>query len=620
MRHPGRLLPGVALAALLLAGHGAHGGVVEQVPVPALEAPAIYPGSAPGEMRSWVQLVWDPVARELTRQSYTVLDPIPALDLELQWRPDDPAAAISGPLSGRGTLLFRKRGAPSYDPSADIAQYRGMFVDGRPEGLGQFLDFTGYAYDGEWRGGVMEGKGRLSLPNGDEYVGMFKSGQRDGQGVYIDATGTLYDGRFANGLREGEGVFVPAIGEAYRALWLRGDEVAGSRELVPDSALGFPRLIQAQAEELPGLRVGLIAERRPHNFDLDIEPMSYTSKSDGARLDIFPDDQRLMDVWRNGAPIQMTDEEERNFDSLSMGFTPSFLGYYERYEPLSLVFELENTTTDTVAVVGGVLEVADSVRDPEPAVQLRRDYGQECGNDIWFRPDFFLDNFGWGPAENAKVSFAFGNSDGSASSRTVDKDIGTLATSTKVDLSAELEALGVNTALIASEDFACTDRTDKRLCLGELRRSGRYGELGNVVTLNDSVIEAYVGGTLNYEWRAPDGAINQKSSPFNTVLQLGHLASGAECGEGGEIIPLRHDPFSLKLDEKNYRIAIPFSGEVTPGFTTRWRIELKADETSAHDFQLVLVLADGRRVPSRPVHLTYFNPPVRDIPPELMGY
>jgi hypothetical protein len=52
----------------------------------------------------------------------------------------------------------------------------------------------------------------------------------------------------------------------------------------------------------------------------------------------------------------------------------------------------------------------------------------------------------------------------------------------------------------------------------------------------------------------------------------------------------------------------------------RWRIEMQATETSEHDFQLVLVLSDGRQLASRPVHLTYFNPPIREIPQELMGY
>ena len=43
------------------------------------------------------------------------------------------------------------------------------------------------------------------------------------------------------------------------------------------------------------------------------------------------------------------------------------------------------------------------------------------------------------------------------------------------------------------------------------------------------------------------------------------MANDAECGEGGEIIPVNHDPFMLRLDESNYRIAIPFAGGVITG-------------------------------------------------------
>lgn len=69
----------------------------------------------------------------------------------------------------------------------------------------------------------------------------------------------------------------------------------------------------------------------------------------------------------------------------------------------------------------------------------------------------------------------------------------------------------------------------------------------------------------------------------------------------------------LRLDESNYRIAIPFAGDITPGFTSRWRIELQAPETSEHDFELVLLLSDGRQIVSVPVHLTYFIPPKRTV-------
>jgi hypothetical protein len=466
----------------------------------------------------------------------------------------------------------------------------------------------------------MEGRGRLSLPSGDEYAGLFVAGRREGRGIYTDATGAIYEGGFEDGLRDGAGIFVPARGEAFSADWLKGNEVAGTRRNVPDGALPFPRLVTAEYADVPDLRLGLVAERRPKNLELDIEPMSYTSRSDGASLEIFPDDQRLMDVWRGGASIELTDEELNHFASVSEGYTSSFLGYYERFEPLSLVFSLENTSTQTVGVVGGFIDVSASARDPEPAVQLRKDALFECSEGANYRPSFFLDNYGWTGAENATLTMAFAQPGGAPSTRSISKPIGALDTSTKVDINAELAGLGVDVAGAAAGNLQCSDAEDKRLCLGEIRQSGLYGELSSVLGLNDRVLQVDVTGSIDYDWQAADGSTKHKTSPFRAPLMLGTLPLGAECGEGGEIIPVKHEPFMLKLDSQNYKIAVPFSGEVTPGFMMRWRMELEAPETSAHDFHMVLVLADGRQVASRPVHLTYFNPPHRELTEEMMGY
>ncbi|HEX4296840.1 MAG TPA: hypothetical protein VHZ56_02360, partial [Devosia sp.] len=119
---------------------------------------------------------------------------------------------------------------------------------------------------------------------------------------------------------------------------------------------------------------------------------------------------------------------------------------------------------------------------------------------------------------------------------------------------------------------------------------------------------------LDYDWTAADGSVRHQSSDFNVSMGIASVANSAECGEGGDIVPVRRDPFELRLDQKGYRIAMPFSGDIAPGFTTRWRIELTAPQTSEHDFQIVLLLSDGRQVASRPIHLTYFMPPKAVLP------
>jgi hypothetical protein len=539
---------------------------------PAERVPTAVPGSEPGAMRGWVQLVWNPIDRKLERIAYTAWDPIPSLGLELQWVPDDPAAKGSGDLTGKGTLSFRKPGAASYDPTATVAQYRGTLVDGRFEGHGEFVDSAGFSYSGDWRDGLMEGMGRQMLANGDEYVGLFRAGLRDGDGIFTDASGHVYRAGFDMGVPKVETLF-------------------------------------AQSEE--GLRIGIVAERRPHNYEIGLDPMSYTSRSDGEVLNILPDDQRLLDVWHGVAPINLTDDELLAFDNVST--TPSFLGPAERFDPLSLVFEIENATTDTVSLVGGFLQVADSKRNGEPAMQVRPFPRDPCSGIIEFLPRFFIDNFGWAIADNATLNVEPASIDGRTEGTTLSVPLGAITDSVMADVTEPLKSLGLDTDYVATNKLVCTDPNDERLCLAELKQSGHFGQLGDFISLDYMTVTVNVVGTLDYDWAETGGASSHKSSPFSIVLPIASVANDAECGEGGEIIPVSHDPFMLHLDESNYRIAIPFAGDVTPGFTARWRIELQAPETSEHDFQLVLLTADGRQIESRPIHLTYFIPPARNV-------
>jgi hypothetical protein len=539
---------------------------------PAESTPAAIPGSEPGVMRDWVQLVWNPVARKLERIAYSAWDPVPSLGLELQWVPDDPAAAGSGAITGTGTLSFRKPGAASYDPTATVAQYRGTLVDGRFEGEGAFVDSAGFSYSGAWVDGLMEGIGRQMLANGDEYVGRFRAGLRDGEGVFTTADGYVYRAGFTAGVPNAEALL-------------------------------------AQAEE--GLRIGIVAERRPHNYEIGLDPMSYTSRSDGETLTILPDDQRLLDVWHGNVPINLTDDELLAFDNVST--TPSFLGPAERFDPLSLVFEIENSTTDTVSLVGGFLQVADSKRNPEPAMQVRPFPRDPCSGIIEFLPRFFIDNFGWASADNATLNVEAASLDGRPEGTRLSVPLGSITDSVMADTTEQLKSLGLDVDHVATNKLVCTDPNDERLCLAELWQSGHFGQLGDFISLDYMTVTVNIAGTLDYDWTATDGATASKSSPFSVILPIASVANDAECGEGGEIIPVNHDPFMLHLDEANYRIAIPFAGDVTPGFTARWRIELQAPETSEHDFELVVLLSDGRQIRSRPVHLTYFIPPKRDV-------
>lgn len=122
-----RTLKRAALAAMaLLLALPARAQLVEKIEKLATrDVPVVLPGFEDGAWRTRVQLVWDPATQSLTRRSYTLWDPLASEPLDSFWTPENVAADRGGRLTGRGRVAWRSRGAPSYDPGAGIATYRG---------------------------------------------------------------------------------------------------------------------------------------------------------------------------------------------------------------------------------------------------------------------------------------------------------------------------------------------------------------------------------------------------------------------------------------------------------------------------------------------------------------
>ena len=70
------------------------------------------------------------------------------------------------------------------------AVYDGEFKGGLREGRGIYKDPSGSVYDGEFKGGVEEGKGVLKYPSGAVYDVEFKGGKLEG--VYSLANGSAH--------------------------------------------------------------------------------------------------------------------------------------------------------------------------------------------------------------------------------------------------------------------------------------------------------------------------------------------------------------------------------------------------------------------------------------------
>lgn len=550
-----------------------------------------------GIWRSKTQSLFDPVARTLIRRAYTIWDPMPWRDLDFVWTPRSVHDDQDGKISGIGHLIWRLKGKPAYDKASIFAEYRGAMKDGRAEGEGRYVDATGISYKGGWRNGLMEGFGTLMLPSGDEYIGQMRAGKANGRGRYIDITGEVFEGNFADGERDGSGTTTLPNANSYRSSWIRGKETADSRLL---------RLAQSAGQPTPGgpddILIGITVDKsKARDGDL-----VYAASSDSARLTILPDSKRLMDLWKGDGEIQLTDDEEGappEYGVLSLS--------QAQLLPLTLAFEVRNRSAAPIAVTGAYLAVDSSVSDLEPAIQLNRQLEVCSGNP--YKPSFQAENFGWGTAQNATLHFAFTNPNANArpGAANVAKNIGGISRIAKINLEPELKAAGVNTGTLAAKSdsgFVCSKGMSPSACLQSIKSTGLFGSIATQVGLTETSIFVGVAGTLDYAWTDAKGVQQTRSSPYNIMLPLGHIKIEAECGEGGERDVIAAKPLVFKLDQSGYRLPVSFQRSVPAGRTSQFTVTVNAPKSSEHSFTVVLQLADGREIASRPVDLTYYVP------------
>lgn len=565
--------------------------------------------------RTWSQIVWDKAANRLARRVYTIQDPLGAEDFDLFWDGDAASRAADGPVTGTGTLVWREQGSPAYSQQHRVAVYSGSFRDGRAHGTGRFTHRSGLTYSGEWENGLMHGEGRIYFPNGDQYAGGFSAGLPQGEGIYIDTAGTIYDGGFASGVRSGSGSLYPANGAPFSAQWDDGQALSGSVRLLDPQEQRYPPVVWAQYARHDDIQVGVLVDRAyyAHVPGPGKPPIPYAADNRRDRIDIYPDDKRVIGAWRGTAPISMTEDEEFDFESSELGwkngrevpFAPGFLSTANRIRPVPVIVEMRNDSRQPLRIVNAFLDVSESRSEPEPAVQLRMGYLGDCGNRTDFKADFQLENYGWSDATNAVLKFSFANDP----HRQFSRRIGSIAPAATVDLSDELRQIGYPVDKFKAGPVICNGDTFEA-CEKTIREQTDFGPLAEHVTLNAGHMRTPVKGVLEYEWQDAAGVTHTKSSPFSVDLVVARMDFAAECGEGGSPEDRQLKPFDLAIDKKGYRIMVPLRDDIPPGVTGRWRIRLQAPRSSSHDFHIVFELADGRQIASRPVDMLYFKPKI----------
>ncbi|XP_020102881.1 LOW QUALITY PROTEIN: phosphatidylinositol 4-phosphate 5-kinase 1-like [Ananas comosus] len=119
----------------------------------------------------------------------------------------------SGRMEGFGTFT-----------GPDGATYRGAWVADRKHGYGAKHYANGDYYEGTWRRNAQEGQWR----NGNQYIGEWRAGVISGRGVLIWANGNRYDGLWEGGVPKGSGVFTWPDGSCYVGTWSRAGGVCGT--------------------------------------------------------------------------------------------------------------------------------------------------------------------------------------------------------------------------------------------------------------------------------------------------------------------------------------------------------------------------------------------------------
>lgn len=75
-------------------------------------------------------------------------------------------------------------------------EFKGLLKDGK----GKMLYANGDTYEGEWSGDMINGTGTYKFVNGDTYEGEFKFNTLYGEGKYTWPDGRIYEGYFENGM------------------------------------------------------------------------------------------------------------------------------------------------------------------------------------------------------------------------------------------------------------------------------------------------------------------------------------------------------------------------------------------------------------------------------------
>jgi len=275
-----------------------------------------------------------------------------------------------------------------------------------------------------------------------------------------------------------------------------------------------------------------------------------------------------------------------------------------RSYPVFVVVDIANEENQTAEVVGAYLDIDESMSDLQPYLDA---YGPADGCNARLVPEFSLYNSGWGPVENARLTYSFGN-ETEPLGQTFTAEIGSFEDSAAPSIADSLNALGLDIGRLQNDNFQCASEAEYAACIADWEGSDLLAGLSGA-TFNDgnAQILTRLWGILDYTWTDSKGGSNPRQSPVIIDFPVLDVGMGPECGAGGPVE--RGFPTAkLPLDETNVRIPINYSYTIAPREQKRFGLNLIADKSSRHHFRFVVELADGRTIASPDIDLTYFIP------------
>ena len=112
--------------------------------------------------------------------------------------------------------------------------YQGDFFNDMFHGYGIYKwggvnEGGGRTYEGNWKDGKMEGKGKLMFVDGSYYEGEFVEGKKWGKGIYVWNKEKYYDGEWKNDKQNGYGVYYKN-GNKLKGYWVKGKIISNYKK------------------------------------------------------------------------------------------------------------------------------------------------------------------------------------------------------------------------------------------------------------------------------------------------------------------------------------------------------------------------------------------------------